>query len=488
MVIESTRAQGLGARTLRGMLWAYGSFVGVRLTTLIATAILARLLVPSDFGLVAVATTFMAFLEMVQGLGVGQALVIASDRDVDEQADTAFTLSVALGAVLSVMAAALGPAAAAFFHQPQLVTIMPVLGSTFFIGGISSTHYALAMRNIDFRSRTVAELVYALARGFSGIALALAGAGVWSLILGYLVGEIAMSAILWRLVPWRPRRMRSLRHVRNLLSFGGYVTGVSVMAAFLAQFDNLVVGRSLGTTQLGYYSIATKVPMLFILSIAAVAGQVLFPAFATLDGDTLRRGVITSFRYTAMIVFPLTAFLIVLAAPIMLVVFGPHWNAAVPAAQVLCLWAMMSPISMVSGNAFLSRGRARLLFALAIPQAVALVAGSIALVPYGIVAVSWVQAAIAIAAQVITLGIAQRLFRLSAGSLITAFGPPLLASTVLAGTLFALDRLIVAPWLVIVGGAAAGGIVYLLTLQALAPDLIPAAGRMIRTRGGEGWS
>lgn len=478
-----TRGQEVGARTLRGMFWAYGSYLGLRLSTLLATAILAHLLTPADFGVVAIATTAMAFLEMLQGLGVSQALVVADDEHVDDQADTAFALSVCLGAAMAALTAALGPLAADFFHHPELSGIMPVLGCTFFVLSLSSTHYALAMRSIDFRSRTIAELGEALVRGGFGIALALAGAGVWSLVLGYVAGNIAMTALLWRLVPWRPRRPRGLHNLRALMSFGGFVTGISVLSAFGTQFDNLVVGRGLGATQLGFYSIATKVPYLFILNIAVVAGQVLFPAFASLDSDALRRGLITSYRYIATVVFPLTIFLIVLAGPLITAVFGSRWQGAVVATQVLCLWAMMSPISMVSGNAFMSRGRASIVFFIAIPQVLALIVGSLLFVKNGIVAISWVQAAIAIVAQIVTLEIARRAFQLPLRGLGGAFLPPMVAAGALAAVLVLAHELISAAWPVILVGAAAGGGVYLLALHALAPDLIPGVRRMIFARG-----
>ncbi len=480
--MTSTTAPGLGGRTLRGMAWAYGSYVGLRLTTVITTAILARLLTPKDFGVVAIAITFMTFLEMLQGLGVGQAIVIAPEEELDDQADTAFTVSVTLGALLAVVAAALGPVAAAFFHQPRLTAVMPVLGTTFFILALSSTHYAIAMRNIDFRSRTIAELADAGVRGAFGIGLALSGAGIWSLIIGYVAGNIALTVLLWWLVPWRPRHLRSLRHIRKLLSFGGYVTGIGVMAAFLAQFDNLVIGRVLGVVQLGFYSIATRIPQLLILNVANVAGQVLFPAFATLDHEDLRRGMITSFRYIATVVFPMTAFLIVLADPITTTVFGDRWHGAVAAAQVLCLWAVMSPISMVCGNAFMSRGRANLLFMLAVPQAIALVVGSLIAAPSGIVAVSWVQAGIAIAAQVVTLAIAKRMFDLTLASLLSAFAPPLLASGALSAVLLVIDHQLSGAGAVIAVGACAGALIYLAVLHLLARDLLPGIARLVLPR------
>jgi O-antigen/teichoic acid export membrane protein len=486
--MATTTSPGLGGRTLRGMAWAYGSFLGLRLTTVITTAILARLLTPKDFGVVAVAVTFMGFLEMVQGLGVSQAIVIAPEEQLADQADTGFTVSVALGAALALVAAALGPAAASFFHEPRLTTIMPVLGSTFFILSLGSTHYALAMRNIDFRSRTIAELTDAGVRGLVGIGLALAGAGVWSLILGYVAGNLALTGLLWWLVPWRPHRLGSLIHIRKLLSFGGYITGIGVMAAFLAQFDNLVVGRVLGARELGFYSIATRIPALFILNVAVVAGQVLFPAFSALDGDDLRRGVVTCFRYIATAVFPLTVFLIVLAEPITITIFGNRWHGAVGAAQVLCLWAVMSPISMVCGNAFMSRGRARLMFMLAIPQAIALVIGSLLFAPHGIVAVSWVQATIAIVAQIVTLAIARQMLDLNLTSLLGAFVPPLLASAVLAAVLLGIDHVVSTSIPTIVLGALAGSLVYLAVLHVLARDLLPGIYRMVFVRGATGES
>jgi len=467
------------------MYWAYGSFVGLRLMAVIVTAILARLLTPRDFGLVAIATTIMVFLEVWQGVGISQALVIASEDEVNDQANAAFTLSVAVGIALTLLAAALGPAAAAFFHQPQLILIMPVLGSTFLILNLSSTHNALAMRSIDFRSRTAAELLDGLARGVCGVALAFAGAGVWSLILGYVAGNIALTLTLWRLVPWRPRRVQDRRHFRHILRFGGYLTGVGVMTAFLGQFDNLVVGRVLGETQLGFYSIATSLSALAIFSIAVVAGQVLFPAFAQLDSDALRRGVLTSFNYLSVVVFPLAAFLIVLAEPITITIYGPHWHGAVAAVQVLALLYATAPINMVCGNAFFSRGKARLVFLLGVPQAAALVVGSLLLAPYGIVAVAWVQATIGITAQAVTLIIVQRMFKLTIPSLLKAFLPPLFASAVLAGVLLGLREFVTAAWPEMIGGAVLGGGVYLALLHVLSPELLPGIIRMVFARRSE---
>ncbi len=461
----------IGTRTLRGIFWAYGSFVGGRVLSLLATAILARLVVPHDFGLIALAVTFMAFLDVFQGLGVSDALIISGSEDVQEKADTAFMVSVVMGFVLAVVTAALGPVAASFFHQPALVRVMPVLGVNFFLLGLSSTHYAMAQKALNFRARTGGELADVLARGLIGVLLALAGAGVWSLVVGYLVGTSALTIVLWRQVPWRPTFSVHRRHLRGLMRFGGSLTGVGVMAGFLNQFDNLVVGRVLGATALGFYSIASRLPYLLIVNLSVVAGQVLFPAFATLTRGDMARSYLTALRYTAAVALPLTAFLGILAEPITVGVFGPRWHPAVAAAQVLCVWALMSPASMVSGNAIKAHGRPDLIFKLAVPQAVALVIGSLLLVRQGIVAVSWLQAGIAVPAQIAAAVIAHRMFSVSWKSLLTSVGPPALAAVLLALDLIVVHHLISAAWPTIVVGALSGAIIYLGALVKLAPDI-----------------
>ena len=476
----SGSSPSLGTRTLRGMFWAYGSFAGVRLASFLTTAVLARVLAPRDFGVIALAMTFMAFLDMLQGLGVGQALVVADAAQVAEEADSAFALSAGMGAVLCLLAVALGPVAAATFHEHRLVFILPALGLTFLLYGLGSTHYALAMREIDFRSRTVAEIADAVTRGVIGVGLAFAGAGVWSLVAGYVAGSLAMTVALWRLVNWRPRCSLRRAHVRRLLRFGGALTGVAIMGALLAQFDNAVVGRVLGTTELGFYSVANRLPYLFIISLASATGQVLYPAFASLAREDLGRGFLTALRYTAMVAFPLAAGLIVLARPITLVVFGAHWGPAVAATQVLCLWALMSPVSMVCGNAFKARGRAGLLLALAVPQAAALIVGSLVLVHQGIVAVAWVQASIAIVAQALTLSLACRMIAVPLRRALAAMAGPALACAGLAGVLVGVTHVLSNPWLAVLAGAGVGGVAYLALLRVLARDLLDRLGAMLR--------
>lgn len=467
--MTSNTRHGVATQALRATFWSYGAYVGGLSATLLATAVLARLLTPDEFGLVALALVAVAVMDTFPGLGVGEALIVVPEEEVEEHAETAFAVCVLVGFGLAAAMAALGPIAAAFFHQPQLVQLMPVLGLSFINLGFAITHGALAQKRMDFRARNRATLADAVTRGIVGIGLAFAGAGVWSLVLGYVAGSAATAVVLWRLVPWRPRLRPRRSHLSGLLGFGGTLTGVNVTAAFLTQFDFLVVGRVLGSVALGFYSMATRLPGYAILGLAAVASRVLFSALATLDHSHMPRAFVQSFRYTALVVLPLAVFLGVLAEPITLGLFGDQWGESVGSLQVLCIWAGATTFLYVAGSAFKALKRADIIFKLAVPQAVALVVGSLLFVRYGIVAIAWVQSTIAICALIASLAIGRVLFGFALREFAGAVGPSVIAATGLGVTLWMVARVLSSTWPTILVGGAAGFAVYASLIALLDP-------------------
>jgi O-antigen/teichoic acid export membrane protein len=461
----------IGSRTLRGMFWAYSSYIGGRLLVLVSTAILARLLTPKDFGVVALALIFMAFLETVKDLGLSQALV-ASREDVTERANTVFVSSIVLGAALSLVVAAISPLAALFFDEPRLVQLLPVLGLNFLIRSLGSTHYALAQKWLAFRARTLAEFADVVVRGLTGIALALAGAGVWSLVLGYVVGTAVLTVSLWVLVPWRPALRFRRRYLPDLLRFGGAVTGVDLISAVIGNVDYVFVGKILGPASLGLYTLAYRLPELVIMNLSTTAGQVLFPALTNVARSALGHAYLVAFRYTLMISLPLAASMAVLADPLVLAAFGPKWHGAVAPMQVLTIFAFGVTVGIPAGVAYKSVGRADVLLKLAVPRA-ALLVGSVALLANrGIVAVAGCQAAVAGLFSIIGLVLASRLLQVGPHRLLGAIWPPLVASAAMAGVLFVLERAITPPWPTLVASGVAGAAVYLGMLWLLARDAL----------------
>jgi lipopolysaccharide exporter len=472
--------QRLGVRAMRGMLWAYGSYVGGRALVLVSTAILARLLGPHQFGLVALALVFIAFLETLSDLGLTQALIIQDEDGLDDQADTVWLTSVGIGFLLAVAIGALGPLAASFFHQHELVVLMPVLGLNQLLRSLGSTHYALAQKGLRFSARSASEFADVMVRALTGIALAVAGAGAWSLVVGYLVGTVAMVITLWWLVPWRPRLRFRTRYLRGMVGFGGALTGVGILGAVLGSADDLIVGRRLGTSALGLYGMAYRLPELLIINMSLVAGQVLFPAMATVPREDLPDAFLRSLRYILIVGLPLAVWLGVLAEPIVVALFGPKWHGAGPAMRVMALWTLMAPIAVIIGTAYKALGRADILLKIGIPQAIALVGAILLVVEHGIVAVAACQAAVSIVFNIVGSFIASRMLHVRMRSILVASWPPVAASLGVMAAIIPIERAVQSPWPAVALGSAVALVVYAGLLWLVARDTVLELWAMVR--------
>jgi PST family polysaccharide transporter len=469
----------IGARTVRGMFWAYGSFVSGRLLTLVSTAILARLLDPRDFGLVALALVFTALLETLADLGLSQALVVTREEEVLKRADSVFVGSVVLGVVLSALVAALGPLMAQFFDQPQLSWLMGLLGLNFVLRSLGSTHYALAEKRIDFKARTQAEVADVLVRGLASIALAVAGAGAAAIVLGYLVGTIALVVTLWLVVPWRPRLQARWRDVRGLVRFGVGYSALDAIIAVTNNVDYVFIGRVLGASAVGFYSLGFRLPELVIMNLSLVAGRVLFPAFAAVAREALADAFLTTFRYTMMLSLPLAAGLATLAHPIIMALFGEKWEDSVAVMQVLTLWALLLTVNIPAGTIFKSIGRPEVLVALAVPRLLLLVATLAVFTDQGIVAVAVCQVAVGALFLPLTTALAARRLRVSAATLLGELWPPVLAAALMGAVLLVVERTL-APWPAVIAGAFIGAGVYLGVMWALRREALEQLWRRLR--------
>jgi PST family polysaccharide transporter len=469
---------GVGTRTLRGIFWAYGSYVAGRLLVLGSIAVLARVLTPSEFGLVAFALATTAILDGVSDLGLSQSLIISKDEDVERRADTAWTVSVLIGAVLTLVTFALAPVAAAFFDTDELRTLLPLLGVNFVLRALGITHFAIAQRQVDFRTRTVAELSDVVVRGAVGIGLALGGAGAYSLVGGYLAGSLALTAALWLLVPWRPRGRIRRDDLRAMLGFGGGVTALGLLSMVITTADYVVVGHRLGQEQLGLYTLGYRLPELLVVNLAIVAGLVLFPAMAGIARAALADAFLTSLRYTLIVAAPIAAGLLILAEPLVLIAFGDQWRASIPVMQVLTLYALAGTVDIPAGIAYKSIGRVDVLLKLAIPRAILALAGILLVVDRGIVAVATSQAAVAGLFTAIGIVLAARLLGTGGRRIWLAAWPALVATGALAAALWLVTIAIEDRYATVAVSIAGGAAVYLGCLWLVAHEVLQALWRL----------
>jgi O-antigen/teichoic acid export membrane protein len=473
-----TAGGGLGTRTVRGMAWAYGAYVGGRALVLISTVILARLLTPRDFGVIALALVFITFLDAIKDFGLGQALIGATHEEEAASAQTVFGWTILTGLLLTVAIAAISPLAASFFHEDSLRTLLPVVGCTFLLRSLGATHYALARKRLNYRARMASEIAEVTVRGVISIALALAGAGVWSLVIGFVAGAATSSLTSWLLVEFHPRLRISSTNLRGLLGFGGVLTLVDISAVLYYNLDYVFVGRVLGASALGVYTIGFRIPELVILNLANVVGNVLFPAYSALDRGRLRDGYLVATRYMTMLTIPVAVWLIVLVRPLILGAFGAQWTESIGVARLIAIYALMATLSTPAGTVLKVTRQAKLMVLFSIPIVVILAVLLVIVTPHGIVAVAIATTVLKVITTPIQVIVVSRQLDLKLRATCELLVAPLVASAAMAAALLPLVQTISAPVPALLVGAVVGGVVYIGALWLLAQDTLRALHEM----------
>ncbi|MBN2470628.1 MAG: lipopolysaccharide biosynthesis protein [Anaerolineae bacterium] len=340
------------------MLWAYTVFFGSRLVTIVSTAILARLLVPADFGLIGYALLLLNFVEATRDLGIKDALIYSSDR-LEDTADTAFYLNVALGLFQYALAFLLAPLAMNFMDDPRLVPMLRVMALVFIFNSVANTHDGLLQKDLEFRKRYTPDVYSAVIKGVVSIVMALLGYGVWSLAAGHVVGSVVRMVGKWMLQPWRPRLRFFPDRARALWDYGVHILLFSLLGIALDQADQMFIGTLLGEIQLGYYTIAARIPEMVLINFSLVLTMVLFPTYARIKDDTekLTRGFLLTAKYTSFVALPVGLGLVAVAPELVEVVFGSQWQPAIIMMQVLALLAMTLTLPWPVGDVFKALGR-----------------------------------------------------------------------------------------------------------------------------------
>jgi len=476
--------RALARATAWGVVWAFAATAAGKLLALAALAVLARLLVPEDFGLLAFALVWIAYLETVGDLGAGAALIYWPGRRA-AAARVSFAVNLATGAAWCGLTQLAAPAVAEFFHRPDGEAVLRVLALAFPLKALGNTHDALCQRGMRFRARMVPELALAATKAGAALALAAAGFGVWSLVWGQLLGLAAWTVALWRVVPWRPwhRVAGGGGLLRPLLAYGRRVVAVNVLAAIVHHADLVVVGRMAGSAALGFYQVAYKVPEATVTVAIWVVGRVLFPAFSRLAaaGRGLADALPAALRYLALVTLPAAAGLFVLAEPLVTTLFGARWAPSAPLLQALAVYAALRSVGSPAGDVLKALGRPGLLAALGAAKATLLVPVLVLAGGRGALAVAAALAAVTALTAAVNLGVAAHLTPVPARRLAAALAPGAAAALAVIPALLAARHLADGAGALALGAALGGG-AWLLALRAFAPEALGRARAALSAR------
>jgi PST family polysaccharide transporter len=491
------RPPSLGKQVVQGAMWNYGGFLVSKGLLFVATLILARILSPSEFGLVGMALLVITALDILRDFGIGASLIYRQ-RDGQAAANLAFLLSAVIGVMLFVGNWLLAPFVTVFFktngpEETATVTgLVQVLGFSLLFAGLGSTQDALLQKAIDYRRRMIPEVGRTLIKGVLQVALALAGFGVWSLVWGQVIGEACATILLWTVSSWRPTRLLDRTLLRPMVNYGTQIMMVGGLGWLVADIDYLIIGRFLGDAALGLYTLAFRIPELIIRNLAQAVSNVAFPVAARFQEDkaAMRHAYLTMQHYMLAILAPLGFGLFAVTPSLIHILFQDKWEPAIPVMELLSIYMVLSGISHWPGVVYKAVGRPDILNRLSFLKLV-LLAPTLwwAATTYGIVGVGWGQVAVRVVVILIDMWTVSRFVQISMRANLQAIWPPLAASAIMAAAVrlvFLLDpRESSIPLLavaIITGGAVYAGALWLLDRPTVSALLDLARGLVARRR------
>lgn len=421
------------AQVMTGLRWTLGARLMAQLITWAITLVVIRILTPSDYGLLAMASIFISFLSMFSEFGLGSAVIQKAAID-DATLRRVFGLVLIIHFTMAALLILGAPVIAGFFGEERLVAIIRVLALQFVVVVFAVIPDALLQRRMHFRGRALFDLSAAVIGSVVTLALAIAGHGVWSLVVSALISQTWKTIGVNVLAPYFRAPKFSLEGMRPLIRFGWHVTASQMLGAIVAQSDILIGGKWLGKEALGFYSVAMHLASLPIQRLSGIVNQVAFPAFARMQHDVPRVGanLLLGIRLLSFVAFPILWGVSSIAPEIVNVLLGPKWMPAIVSLQTL---AMVMPVRMISNfgvNAMQGMGRSDIIMRNAIFTAIVTpVACFLGVYEWGLIglSVAWLIAAPLSFLQGMTRS-AQAL-HLGLGRVVMAMGPAAFSSALM---------------------------------------------------------
>lgn len=346
---------------------------------------MARLLAPEVFGLVAMLEVFIVVAEKFIYAGFGGALIQKKEvSQVDESTLFWYNLAVAVTAYGVLFLAA--PWIAAFYDQVELTDILRVSALGLIIGGLNVVHGVRFTRQMDFRIPTIADLCGTLVMGISGIAFAMAGHGVWSLVWSNLVRRTTSCVILWVIAKWRPTMEFSREAMRYIAGYGSPILAASLLDGVFSNLHTVFIGKNFAAADLGFFNRGRAVQSIAVQSSTQPLLSVLFPSFSKMQDDLprMKKGLLKTLRLVSLVLCPILFCVAAVSAPLIAIVYGERWLPSAPYLFWLACFGMWLPLSGAGFSIFKSLGKGGRYLKMSLTRHGYVLAGILAGLPFGI--------------------------------------------------------------------------------------------------------
>ncbi len=406
--------QDLAVTATRGVFWTGGGQAIKQVIQIVTSVTLARLLLPEDFGLLGMSIVFVGVAQLFVDFGIGSALVQARDPT-PIALSSSFWANVAAATLCAGAVALAAPLVADFYGDPRVMPLVATLSVSLLLAGLSVVPNALLMRAMDFSVVARAQVLGSLAGAATAVGLAWGGWGVWSLIAQPIVGSSVSLAVAWLGSGWVPMAAFSWQSITGLVRFSGGVLGSSLLNYANRNVDSLLIGRLLGETALGYYSLAYQIMLYPLSQVSSVIVRVLFPTLSQLqdDPERFKRAYLKSVSMIAMLTFPMMLGLLAVSHDFVLVVLGEKWLPMETVLQVFCLIGLVQSVATTVGTIYLSTGSTRQLFLVSLIATPVVISSFVIGVQWGIIGVATAYAVATGVLFYVSLTIALRLGKIT---------------------------------------------------------------------------
>lgn len=377
--------ESLKNKTVKGVVWSSVERFSVQGVQFLVMLVIARLLDPSDFGLVGMLAIFLAVAQSLIDSGFSQALIRKQNRtEVDNS--TVFYFNIVISVILYLILYAIAPWVSDFYNEPQLCSLMRVLCLIVIVNSFAVVQRAIYTASINFKTQAKASFIAALASGLVGVWMAYNGYGVWTLVWQQLLNAGINTLLLWIYSNWYPRWAYSWKSFRELFAFGSKLLASGLLDTLYTNIYLLVIGKIFNAASLGYYTQADRLTKLPSLNITGILQRVTYPVLCSIqdDDERLREDYRKLLRLSAFIIFPMMCLLAGVAYPLVELLIGEKWRFAATLIIPLSFTMMWWPIHAINLNLLQVKGRSDLFLRLEIIKKIIGVTVLVLSIPFGL--------------------------------------------------------------------------------------------------------
>ncbi len=382
--------ESLKQKTVSGVLWSSIERFSVQGIQFVIMIIMARFLLPTDYGMIGMLAIFIAISQTLIDSGFSNALIRkANQSDVDYS--TVFYFNIGVGLLLYCILFLISPYIARFYNTPELTNLTKVVALNLFINSLTVVQYAILTIRIDFKTQAKASLCAAIVSGIVGIVMAYKGFGVWALATQTVLNGAVNAILLWILSGWIPLKAFSYRSFRELFSFGSKLLFSGLLDVTYRNIYTIVIGKKFASADLGYYTRADQFAQFPSSNLTGILQRVTFPVLSSIQDEEIRlASAYRKFlRLSVYVVFPLMTGLAALAYPLINYLLTEKWGFAALLLQILCLSYMWYPVHAINLNLLQVKGRSDLFLRLEIIKKILGVLVLCITLPFGLIFMCW---------------------------------------------------------------------------------------------------